>query len=59
MWWGNNSDKDTKAAAKETPAETSNSANAKDGSKKLPPAMQRIVEKSEKEENFFDELVEG
>lgn len=62
MWWGNSSDKDPKAAAKETPAETSKNANAKDASpnrEKLPPAMQRILEKSEKEENFFDELVDG
>lgn len=26
---------------------------------KLPPALQRIVDKQEKEENFFDELVDG
>lgn len=69
MWWSNNSDKDPKAAAKETPAETSRKTDAKDASpfdpnrlpkrEKLPPAMQRIVEKSEKEDNFFDELVDG
>lgn len=61
MWWGNSSDKDPKAAAKETPAETSKNASAKDASnrEKLPPAMQRIVERSEKEENYFDELVDG
>lgn len=59
MWWGNNSDKDSKAAAKDTPAETSNSAKDASKREKLPPAMQRILEKSEKEENFFDELVEG
>jgi fission process protein 1 len=69
MWWSNSSDKDPKAAAKDTPAETSKKADAKDASpfdpnrlpkrEKLPPAMQRIVEKSEKEDNFFDELVDG
>lgn len=26
---------------------------------KLPPALQKIVDKQEKEENFFDELVDG
>lgn len=64
MWWGNNSDKDPKAPAKDTPAVQSKSASATDPSKppsrgELPPALQELVEKSEKEENFFDELVEG
>lgn len=26
---------------------------------KLPPALQKIVDKQDKEENFFDELVDG
>lgn len=26
---------------------------------KLPPALQKIVEKQDREENFFDELVDG
>jgi fission process protein 1 len=26
---------------------------------KLPPKLQKIIEKSDKEENFFDELVDG
>jgi fission process protein 1 len=26
---------------------------------KLPPKLQKIVEKTDKDENFFDELVEG
>ncbi|KUI68124.1 Mitochondrial fission process protein 1 [Cytospora mali] len=70
MWWGNSPDKDPKASAKETPAaDPSKKANAKDAipfdpnklpnREKLPPALQKIVEKADKEENFFDELVEG
>ncbi len=26
---------------------------------KLPPKLQKLIEKSDKEENFFDELVDG
>lgn len=35
-------------------------AHAKHPSReKLPPKLQKIIEKEDKEENFFDELVEG
>ncbi|KAF3767641.1 hypothetical protein M406DRAFT_97960 [Cryphonectria parasitica EP155] len=56
MWWGKSSDdKDPKA---------SRDASAPFDPKlpdheKLPPALQKIIEKSEKEDNFFDELVDG
>lgn len=69
MWWGKNSDKDPKAAAEATPAKPGKDAGAKDAAhfdpnklpnhEKLPPALQKIIEKSDKEDNFFDELVEG
>ena len=70
MWWGKSSDKDSKAPSKEeAPTEAGKNTKVKgpipfDPNKlpereKLPPALQKIVEKSDREENFFDELVDG
>ncbi|KAF5497159.1 Mitochondrial fission process protein 1 [Colletotrichum sp. SAR 10_96] len=62
MWWGRSSDK--------KPEESKEATNNENGAKtfdpeklpprqKLPKALQNIIDKSDKEENFFDELVDG
>ena len=69
MWWpwGSGSDK-TEGSSSSSPAQT-NSAKPSppadfDPAKlpkreKLPSKLQKIVEKQDKDENFFDELVDG
>lgn len=62
MWWGRSSGK--------KPEESKEATNNENGAKpfdpeklpprqKLPKALQNIIDKSDKEENFFDELVDG
>ncbi len=69
VWpWSSGSDKPTGTQNEPSKSSTPQDATKKpaefDASKlpqreKLPPKLQKIVEKSDKEENFFDELVEG
>lgn len=70
MWWGKGSDKDSKAAPKEnaSAAEPGKSnapqpapfdPNKLPDREKLPPALQKIVDKQDKDENWYDELVDG
>ncbi len=65
MWpWGGGSDKPP-VAPKESPAETKAPAKEPFDPKKLPdreklpPKLQNIIDKADKDENFFDELVSG
>ena len=63
--WGRSQDKPPKESAPEVPKDESKKeppafdSNKLPDGKKLPPALQKIVDKSDKEDNFFDELVEG
>lgn len=67
MWWNKSEDKATKPseappAAKEgAPTQPAKEFDADKlpERKKLPAALQRIAREQDKEENFFDELVEG
>lgn len=68
MWWGKKEDKPTEAAKAAAEAKkdatTPKSSTEFDPKKlpqreKLPDRLQKIIEKSDKEENFFDEVVEG
>lgn len=70
MWWGKGSDKDPKAPPKDdaSAAEPSKSnaprpapfdPNKLPNREKLPPALQKIVDKQDKDENWYDELVDG
>lgn len=75
MWpWSSSSDKPSGAAPQTNTAKPSPSPSATDDLKKaaaefdpnklpdrekLPPKLQKIIEKSDKEENFYDELVQG
>lgn len=71
MWWGKGSDKDSKAPPKEdaSAAEPGKKSNAPQAApfdpdklpnrEKLPPALQRIVDKQDKDENWYDEIVDG
>ena len=67
MWpWGSSSDK-PQAPAKESPPAAAPAAESKESfdpkklpnREKLPPNLQKIIDRTDKEENFFDELVEG
>lgn len=72
MWWGKGPDKPE--ASKEKPSDTPPAAATKidprhdatqfDPDKlperrNLPKGMQKIVDRSDKDDNFFDELVDG
>jgi len=71
MWWGKGSDKgdasnETKAAAKEVKEaakEVKEVAKEFDNKlperEKLPKSLQSIVDKHDKDESFYDELVDG
>lgn len=68
MWWGKGSDKPpAPTAPAEPPKAESSPAEAPksfDPSKlpereKLNPNLQKIIDKADKEDNFFDELVSG
>lgn len=75
MWWpsAGNSDKpagsskpqdDTSSPSQNATTEPKKAAADFDPNKlpdrqKLPPKLQKIMDKADKEENFFDELVEG
>jgi mitochondrial fission process protein 1 len=75
MWWGKGSSSSDKAEpAKDKAPEASQTPATKIDPRKdatnfdpdrlparreLPKGLQRIVEKSDKDENFFDELVDG
>lgn len=62
--WGRSQDKTPKESTPEAPKDAGKEPAAPDPNKlpnreKLPAALQQIVDKSDKEDNFFDELVEG
>lgn len=70
MWWGKGSDKDSKAPPKDdaSAAEPGKSnapqaapfdQNKLPNREKLPPALQKIVDKADKDDNWYDELVDG
>lgn len=70
MWWGKSQDKPAEAAkAAEAKPDGKDIKTAKPDAEfdpaklpqreKLPAKLQKIIEKSDKEENFFDEVVEG
>lgn len=67
MWWGKGSDKDSKkenASAAEPGKSNAPQPAPFDPDKlpdreKLPPALQKIVDKQDKDENWYDELVDG
>lgn len=67
-WWGRSSDTSSKAASneasKEAPKETTQDAAAFDPNRlpnreKLPQSLQKIVDKADHEDNFYDEIVSG
>lgn len=68
-WWGKGSDKapSSPSESPESPAKTPDprkdasdfDPNALPARKALPRGMRRLVEKSDKDDNFFDELVDG
>ena len=62
--WGRSQDKTPKESTPQAPKDAGKEPAAPDPNKlpnreKLPAALQQIVDKSDKEDNFFDELVEG
>ncbi|KAI3397727.1 hypothetical protein diail_10380 [Diaporthe ilicicola] len=70
MWWGKGSDKDPKAPPEDDASGAAPSkANAPQAApydpnklpnrEKLPPALQKIVDKQDKDDNWYDELVDG
>lgn len=73
MWWGKSPDKPTEAPKEPTPVkDVVNKAVGKveetakefdetklPERKQLPPQLKKIMEKADKEENFYDELVDG
>ncbi|KAM0324933.1 hypothetical protein ACHAQA_007899 [Verticillium albo-atrum] len=69
MWWGKSQDKPAASQDKVATADTPEPASAKatgtfDPNKlpeprKLPASLQKIANESDKDENFFDELVDG
>jgi len=71
MWWGKGPDKTpkegsdaAKEAPKTSPKEIPEQRKEFDPKKlpeleKLPPALQKILDDSDKNENFYDELVSG
>lgn len=71
MWWGKSSDETPRADAtpadpkpKDGAAAASRSVAGKDADKvpkreRLPPKLQELVDKSDQDDNFFDELVDG
>ncbi|KAF9874638.1 hypothetical protein CkaCkLH20_07775 [Colletotrichum karsti] len=64
MWWGNKKAEEPKESSKDKDSGNGNGAKNFDPDRlpphqKLPKALQKIVDRSDKEENFFDELVDG
>jgi fission process protein 1 len=75
MWpWSSGSDKPTGSTPQDNTTKPAQTTSATDDLKKavtdfdpkklperekLPKKLQKIIDKSDKEENFFDELVEG
>lgn len=69
-WWGKSPDKDAKDAPKDVPKPSPAEAKEPERPKefdpdklpdreKLPPGLQKIVDESYKNDNFYDELVSG
>ncbi|KAL2258937.1 hypothetical protein VTK26DRAFT_7558 [Humicola hyalothermophila] len=61
MWWpwGGSSDKPAGPSSPEPNKPSADIDTNRPNQDKLPPKLQNILDKQEKEENFFDELVEG
>lgn len=71
MWWGKGQDKPkdppkepepnttAKDAANAAPAVAGFDPDKLPEREKLPKKLQKIIDKSDKEENFYDEIVEG
>lgn len=73
MWWGKSPDKPAEPPKEPSPASTvagkaekavEQTAKQFDPDKlpdrqKLPPSLQKIIDKADKEDNFYDELVAG
>lgn len=58
MWWGKGQDKPTEPAKANT-AKAGFDAEKLPDREKLPAKLQKIVEKSDKEDNLYDEIVDG
>ncbi|KAI1209844.1 mitochondrial 18 KDa protein-domain-containing protein [Annulohypoxylon truncatum] len=69
MWWGKGSDKSEASKDKQSEAPPAKVDPRKDATlfdpdklpdrRELPKSLQKIVDKSDRDDNFFDELVEG
>ncbi|KAJ9136517.1 hypothetical protein NKR23_g9882 [Pleurostoma richardsiae] len=68
MWWGKSSSSEDKAAKQAPASQAADPAKPAEklfdpeklpAPEKLPPGLQKIVDKADKEDNFFDELVDG
>jgi fission process protein 1 len=60
MWWGKGNDKPVEPPKPSPPETAAKQFDPKlPDEKKLPDKLQKIIDESDKNENFFDELVDG